>query len=66
MLSFYRFERLSCIFPELIKAQTFKVAVCQNPWSNSLNLDIDNYFAVLRKNFLPNLIKAAEEINKKK
>lgn len=63
ILSFYRFERLSCIYPEIIRARTFKVAVCQNPWSSSGNLDIDNYFAILRKSFLSNLIKASDEIN---
>lgn len=62
-LSFYRFDRLSCIYPELIKAQGFKSAVCQNPFSNSSILDIDNYFAVLRKYFLPDLTKATEKNN---
>ncbi|WP_373181279.1 AbiU2 domain-containing protein [Clostridium butyricum] len=64
-LSFYRFDRSSCIPTELIKIQGFKSAVCQNPWSNGSNLDIDDYFAVLRKYFLPELMKATEEIKNK-
>lgn len=55
-LSFYRFERMSCIYPNLIRCQGFEKAICQNPWMGCTRLDIDDYFSVLRQSFVSNLI----------
>lgn len=65
-LSFYRFDRLSCIYPELIRIHGFKHIVCQRFGINNKHLDIDDYFSMLRKSFLPELIKMTEELNSKK
>lgn len=59
-LSFYRFERMSCVYPNLIRCQGFEKAVCQNPWMSCARLDIDDYFSMLRQFFTPNLMKKSE------
>lgn len=56
-LKFYELE--NSFSKKMIDIHSFKNHVCQNPWMNNPNpyakLDIENYFAMLRKNFINNL-----------
>jgi len=59
ILSFNRFHRLTCVYPKLIKYNGFKKIVCQKMMPNTV--DIDNYFEVLRYNFLPRLRQISQQ-----